>query len=74
VCPYLGVALTLENACIDHRLPMSRFPELAQEITNLEWVSRRANLMKGDLTPDEFRDLCRLVAHPIPPEFLLYSG
>jgi 5-methylcytosine-specific restriction endonuclease McrA len=66
VCPYTGEALSPGTAQLDHRIPHSRadeFPEVdVWGESNLEWVSRRANQMKGDMTPDEFRAMCRVIA------------
>lgn len=58
-CPYTNVPLILGlNASLDHMMPKSRFPELARDINNLEWVSADINQSKHDRTPDEFVALC----------------
>lgn len=62
ICPYTGDKLVLGlNAQIDHINPRSRFPELISNLENLEWVSKRANLAKGDMTKEEFIEFCRLI-------------
>jgi hypothetical protein len=47
------------GASVDHILPQSRGGTSAR--SNLQWVTRRANAAKNDLTLDEFVDLCRAV-------------
>lgn len=55
ICPYTGETLILGvNASIDHILPRSRYPERKHDITNVEWVSLRVNVMKRDFTKEEF--------------------
>lgn len=59
-CAYTGEVLVLGvNDSVDHILPRSRFPEIAREMSNVEWVTRRVNEMKKNLTRDEFLDLLR---------------
>jgi 5-methylcytosine-specific restriction endonuclease McrA len=54
-CPYTGDKLVLGvNASIDHIKPKKRFPELASDINNIEWVSFRVNYHKYDCTKEEF--------------------
>lgn len=54
-CPYTGDLLILgKNAEIEHILPISRFPNLKNELSNLEWVSGTANRLKSCLTKEEF--------------------
>jgi hypothetical protein len=61
-CSYTGDLLQLGvNAHLDHIYPSSRFPELANSLDNVEWVSVRANLAKGDMTKNEFLEFCELV-------------
>lgn len=55
VCPYTGETLALGlNASLDHIKPISRFPELRSVVSNLQWVSYTVNVMKRDMTHDEF--------------------
>jgi hypothetical protein len=61
--PYTGEQLVPGiNCCLDHILPASRFPELAGDVNNTEWVSANTNVLKHDLTRDEFIQLCRTIA------------
>jgi hypothetical protein len=62
-CPYTGNILVLGlNTAIDHKYPKKRFPELSTDISNIQWIDKRVNLVKNDLTHQEFIDLCKLVA------------
>lgn len=62
-CSYTGKALVFgHNASIDHIQPVSRFPELKTDISNLEWVTDRVNTMKRDMTRDEFLTLTRTIS------------
>lgn len=57
-CPYTGERLVLGvNASVDHVLPVSRFPERRTDPRNVEWVTRRINSMKGNMTEQEFLNL-----------------
>ena len=57
-CPYTGETLVFgNNASLDHKYPVSRFPELRGNLDNLEWVTDRVNIMKRDLTKNEFLSL-----------------
>lgn len=61
-CPYTGERLVPALNCqIDHKLPISRFPEKRYAIDNLEWVSTTINQAKHALTKDEFIKLCQHV-------------
>jgi 5-methylcytosine-specific restriction endonuclease McrA len=56
-CPYLpDVDLTVKTFSLDHRVPISRGGDPAAW-DNLKICSRSANLIKGELTEDEFLDL-----------------
>jgi hypothetical protein len=58
ICPYTGDKLVLgDNDSVDHIHPQKRFPDQATDLNNIEWISRRVNMMKQDLLPDEFLDL-----------------
>jgi CRISPR/Cas system Type II protein with McrA/HNH and RuvC-like nuclease domain len=62
ICPYTGEKLIVgKNCSLDHILPRSRFPDLAEDLHNVEWVSEAANHMKWDLTKDEFFAKCALI-------------
>lgn len=61
-CPYTGEKLILGlNDSIDHKLPRIKFPKQALDISNLEWITRGANQMKADRTPDEFLALIKQI-------------
>ena len=64
-CPYSGEILVPgQNASKDHKLPKSRYPELATDVENIEWASLRVNKMKHDMTREEFLEMClRIVEH-----------
>jgi hypothetical protein len=63
-CAYSGAPLMLGvNDSLDHTFPALRFPELAHDPENSEWVSREINEMKRDRTPEEFLSLlCAILA------------
>lgn len=55
LCPYTGEKLVLGvNASLDHILPAHHYPELCQDIENVEWTTRAINEMKRDRTPEQF--------------------
>lgn len=54
-CAYTGVPIVLgENDSIDHIKPISRFPELRYDVSNLEWVLLGINIMKRNMLEEEF--------------------
>lgn len=54
-CSYTGEPLLLGvNASVDHRLPKSKYPELKNDLGNIQWVTTTVNRMKRDLLPEEF--------------------
>jgi hypothetical protein len=48
------------NASLDHQIPSSR--DGKSEIDNLKWVSRQINMMKSDMTHEEFINNCAYIA------------
>ena len=63
-CAYTGEQLIPANtASVDHKIPVSR--DGTSNISNLQWVSKRINSMKSDLTHDEFIALCRRIGPPL---------
>jgi 5-methylcytosine-specific restriction endonuclease McrA len=59
-CAYSGELLILgQNMSLDHKTPRSRGG--GNELSNLQWVTWRINLMKNDLTHEEFLRMCALV-------------
>ncbi len=62
-CPYTGVQLVPGlNMSLDHKLPVSRFPEKQRDVSNVWWVTWDVNRMKSDMTHDEFVVFCHEVA------------
>jgi len=60
-CPYTGEQIILGiNAHLDHIKPKSRFPELATDLNNIEWVSAVINHAKADMTKEEFLSQYRI--------------
>lgn len=54
-CAYTSEEIILGlNDSLDHILPISKFPELRNDPTNVEWVTRKVNCMKWDSTREEF--------------------
>lgn len=47
------------NASIDHVIPRSKNKELSKDIDNIKWCDKSLNLVKRDLTVEEFIKLCR---------------
>lgn len=63
ICPYTGIRLGFGiDASLDHILPSSRFPELANEISNMEFIHNDVNLMKKDMTKEEFLELIQVIS------------
>jgi hypothetical protein len=61
ICAYSGEVLTPGlNASLDHKIPITRGGHIS--IQNVQWVSKRVNTMKTDLTDTEFITLCDLIA------------
>lgn len=57
-CSYTGETLVLgDNLSFDHMDPVCRFPEKRHDPDNVEPVSWQVNLMKRDLTKQEFLNL-----------------
>lgn len=57
-CPYTGEELVLGvNLSFDHMDPVARFPEKRHDPNNLEPISWKVNLMKRDMTKNEFLEL-----------------
>lgn len=66
-CAYSGELLIPGvNMSLDHKLPRSRGG--TNNTTNLQCVTRRVNLMKADMTHEEFLALCRAIANATSKE------
>lgn len=62
LCPYTGEKLVIgDNLSFDHMDPVSRFPEKKFDPNNIEPVSWQINVMKRDMTKDEFLALTRRI-------------
>lgn len=58
LCAYTGELLVLGiNDAMDHKMPISKFPELKHDPSNVHWVDRRINQLKWSRTDEEFRSL-----------------
>lgn len=63
-CFYTGEKLVMgENLSFDHLDPISRFPEKKNDATNIQPCSLAINLMKREMTMEEFIATCRVVAN-----------
>jgi hypothetical protein len=61
-CAYTGVQLIPGvNASVDHVYPKFKYPEMAKDPHNIEWVTTEVNVMKRDRTPEEFLSLMRSI-------------
>lgn len=62
-CPYTGRVLALgTDTELDHTLPVSKFPELKSDISNVKWTHRAVNQMKKNMLPDEFINIAVSIA------------
>jgi hypothetical protein len=60
-CPYTGDILVPRSNCnLDHKLATSKGGAV-YDINNLQFVSRRYNQAKHDMTDQEFYDFCKLI-------------
>ena len=60
-CVYTGEKLIAGvNASVDHRIPSSRGG--SDDLCNLQWVTKKINRMKGNMTHQEFVEICQLIA------------
>jgi hypothetical protein len=82
-CAYTGIKLVPgKNASVDHTASIFDAPHRAADITNLQWVTKRINASKHNLSHRPFIQMCRdVVAHedstdkaPSKDYFLPYAG
>lgn len=59
-CALSGIRLTPKNAELDHKIPLSRGG--ANDLANLQWLSKEVNRAKGTMDNDEFIAMCKRVA------------
>ena len=63
VCALSGLPIAIGvNAELDHIKPVSKYPELAHDVDNVQWVDVHVNFAKRDMDQDEFIAMCRRVA------------
>jgi 5-methylcytosine-specific restriction endonuclease McrA len=63
-CPYTNEKLVLgKNVSLDHKIPLSRRPDLAYTYSNLAWVSKSYNKHKSDMTNKEFLKFCQNIVN-----------
>ena len=49
------------NMTLDHKIPISRDPELAKCIDNVHWVIYSVNVFKNYMTHNEFLQICKTI-------------
>lgn len=60
ICPYTGLKMKLgKNATLDHIIPSSN--NGSNDISNLQWVCSSINIMKWNLSEDDFLNLVKLI-------------
>ena len=63
LCAYSGEKLELAvNASVDHIKPLSEFPELKNNIENLQWTTKQINLMKSNLSELNFLKIIKSIS------------
>lgn len=61
-CAYSGMFLVPgTTASLDHKKPQSKYPELKNDLNNVQWVDWGINQMKRSYEEKEFLDLCKLI-------------
>lgn len=62
-CAYTGLELVPGlTMSLDHKIPKCVRPDLAYDLSNIQWVHPTVNLAKSMMTHDQFLTLCTLVA------------
>lgn len=59
-CALSGVKLSPELAELDHKVPLAKGGSNA--VSNVQWLHKRINRMKGSMKQDDFVDMCSKVA------------
>lgn len=60
-CALSGVALTPQDATLDHKIPISKGG--THDRSNVHWVHKDVNAAKGTMTKEEFLAMCQRVVH-----------
>lgn len=61
LCRYTGFQLVPGSLSLDHKIPVSKRPDLAYVLDNLQWVHKTYNFAKSNMTNQEFLAFCRLI-------------
>jgi CRISPR/Cas system Type II protein with McrA/HNH and RuvC-like nuclease domain len=62
LCALTGEKLEMGfNTHVDHIMPVARFPELRDDVDNLQWTTAHVNFAKRNMTTQEFLELCKKV-------------
>lgn len=67
-CPYSGKKLYPGNMSLDHILPVSKYPMLANDLNNLQWVAIEVNTAKNNMTENEFKEFINTCYNHIYPK------
>lgn len=71
-CGITGRLITIEEADLDHVVPVSRGG--TGDISNLRWTWSRANEAKGNMLDSEFLAMCSQIAEWIGRRILAHAG
>ena len=63
ICPLTKERLTIENISLDHKIPISK--DGTNDISNLQLVTRQSNVIKNNMTMEEFYLFCKNVVNNI---------
>ena len=66
-CYYTGQKLTRKNISLDHKQPLSKGGK--HVMSNIALCLRKVNTMKGQMTEDEFRSICKSIGQCRPDEW-----
>lgn len=67
LCNYCEIHIEIcSNAAIDHIQPISRFPELRNQLNNIQWLCKRCNQAKAAQTESELREFALMIINRIP--------
>lgn len=62
-CFYTGEDLVLGlNTSLDHIIPKTVNSSLSGSLDNIQWVTTKINLIKNDMTHDQFVSLCKFIS------------